>query len=112
MYGELTDKKTIEAIDQALELHQTEQFEILLYKKNSKFTDMTKEAVVAQQHSTRLQSKTLEDLGLNPARCWAFFFSSLSNQLCVLNSGPSQRCNTSDFPIKIGLAMQLETKQA
>jgi hypothetical protein len=25
MYGELTDKKTIEAIDQALELHQTEQ---------------------------------------------------------------------------------------
>ena len=33
MYGELTDKKTIEAIDEALEKHQTEQFEILLYKK-------------------------------------------------------------------------------
>jgi hypothetical protein len=36
MYGELTDKKTIEAIDEALETHLTEQFEILLYKKNSK----------------------------------------------------------------------------
>jgi potassium voltage-gated channel Eag-related subfamily H protein len=35
MYGELTDKNTIEAIDEALETHQTEQFEILLYKKNS-----------------------------------------------------------------------------
>jgi len=36
MYGELTDKKTIEATDEALETHLTEQFEILLYKKNSK----------------------------------------------------------------------------
>ena len=74
MYGELTDKKTIEAIDQALELHQTEQFEILLYKKNSKFTDMTMEAVVAQLYSTRLQSKTLEVLGLSPARRVLGFF--------------------------------------
>ena len=36
MYGELTDKNTIEGIDEALEKHQTEQFEILLYKKNRK----------------------------------------------------------------------------
>ena len=36
MYGELTDKNTIDAIDEALETHQTEQFEILLYKKNRK----------------------------------------------------------------------------
>ncbi len=36
MYGELTDKKTTEAIDRALENQLTEQFEILLYKKNSK----------------------------------------------------------------------------
>jgi potassium voltage-gated channel Eag-related subfamily H protein len=41
MYGELTDKKTIEAIDEALETHQTEQFEILLYKKNRKFGFLT-----------------------------------------------------------------------
>ena len=79
MYGELTDKKTIEAIDQALELHQTEQFEILLYKKNSKFTDMTKEAVVAQLYSIGLQSETLEVFGLNPARRVLGFFLLFSN---------------------------------
>ena len=37
MYGELTDKNTITGIDDALENHLTEQFEILLYKKNRKF---------------------------------------------------------------------------
>ncbi|TRY72267.1 hypothetical protein TCAL_03114, partial [Tigriopus californicus] len=34
MYGELTDKTTIQQIDDALENHETGQFEILLYKKN------------------------------------------------------------------------------
>lgn len=34
MYGELTDSNTIEQIDDSLENHVTDQFEILLYKKN------------------------------------------------------------------------------
>ena len=37
MYGELTDKSTIGQIDQSLDEHQQDQFEILLYKKNRKF---------------------------------------------------------------------------
>ena len=36
MYGELTDKNTIEALNQALDSHLQDQFEILLYKKNRK----------------------------------------------------------------------------
>ena len=36
MYGELTDKNTIAALNDALETHQQEQYEILLYKKNRK----------------------------------------------------------------------------
>ena len=36
MYGELTDATTIDQIDLTLEQHQTDQFEILLYKKNRK----------------------------------------------------------------------------
>ena len=36
MYGEMTDKSTINRIDQSLETHAMEQFEILLYKKNRK----------------------------------------------------------------------------
>ncbi|XP_044749283.1 potassium voltage-gated channel protein eag isoform X2 [Coccinella septempunctata] len=35
MYGELTDKETIDRIDQVLEHQLYDQFEILLYKKNS-----------------------------------------------------------------------------
>lgn len=35
MYGELTDPSTIEQIDRALDEQQPDQFEILLYKKNS-----------------------------------------------------------------------------
>ena len=35
-------------------------------------------AVVALRQSTRLQSKTLEVVGSNPASCWAFFLSSQS----------------------------------
>ena len=41
-----------------------------------------------------------------------YFVSSLPYQPCVLDSGPWRRCNTSDIPIKICLAMQLEAKQA
>lgn len=37
MYGELTDKDTISRIDDALENQLHDQFEILLYKKNSKY---------------------------------------------------------------------------
>lgn len=39
MFGELTDKETIERIDQVLEAQLHDQFEILLYKKNSKSTN-------------------------------------------------------------------------
>lgn len=37
MYGEMTDKQTIMRIEQALDNHAIEQYEILLYKKTSKF---------------------------------------------------------------------------
>lgn len=35
MYGELTEKETVSRIEYALENQQLDQFEILLYKKNS-----------------------------------------------------------------------------
>lgn len=38
MYGELTDKETVARVEYALEHQQHDQFEILLYKKNSKYT--------------------------------------------------------------------------
>ena len=38
MYGELTDKNTISALNDALETHQQDQYEILLYRKNRKLT--------------------------------------------------------------------------
>ena len=37
MYGELTDKETVSRLEYTLENQQQDQFEILLYKKNSKF---------------------------------------------------------------------------
>ena len=37
MYGELTDKETIARIDECLENQIHDQFEILLYKKNSEY---------------------------------------------------------------------------
>ena len=40
MLGELTDKETIARIDEILENHYQDQFEILLYKKNSKFAHL------------------------------------------------------------------------
>ncbi len=36
MYGEMTDKTTISRIEQSLDNHSMEQFEILLYKKTRK----------------------------------------------------------------------------
>lgn len=39
MYGELTDKMTIARVEQCLDKQQQDQFEILLYKKNSKCFD-------------------------------------------------------------------------
>lgn len=38
MYGELTEKETVARIEYALENQQLDQFEILLYKKNSNIT--------------------------------------------------------------------------
>ena len=52
-----------------------------------------------------------EVVGSNPDRCLACFLFSI-NQQCAFNSGPSRRCNTTDFPIKICLAWQLEAHQA
>ena len=49
-----------------------------------------------------------EVVGSNPTGCWAFF----SDQQCVLNSGPSGRCNTTAFPIQLYLATQLEVNQS
>lgn len=37
MYGELTDKETVARVEYALEHQQHDQFEILLYKKNSEY---------------------------------------------------------------------------
>lgn len=37
MYGELTDKETVGRLEYTLENQQQDQFEILLYKKNSKY---------------------------------------------------------------------------
>lgn len=39
MYGELTDKETVSRLEYSLEQQQQDQFEILLYKKNSKLID-------------------------------------------------------------------------
>lgn len=38
MYGELTDKETITRLEFTLEGQQQDQFEVLLYKKNSKYS--------------------------------------------------------------------------
>lgn len=38
MYGELTDKETVARVEYALEHQQHDQFEILLYKKNSEYS--------------------------------------------------------------------------
>lgn len=37
MYGELTDKKTIEKVRQTFDNYESNCFEVLLYKKNSEY---------------------------------------------------------------------------
>lgn len=37
MYGELTDKDTIDKVRQTFENYEMNSFEILMYKKNSKY---------------------------------------------------------------------------
>lgn len=37
MYGELTDKKTIEKVRQTFDNYESNCFEVLLYKKNSMY---------------------------------------------------------------------------
>ena len=37
MYGELTDKKTIEKVRQTFDNYESNCFEVLLYKKNSRY---------------------------------------------------------------------------
>lgn len=39
MYGELTDKDTIEKVRQTFENYEMNSFEILMYKKNSEYPD-------------------------------------------------------------------------
>lgn len=46
MYGEMTDKGTITKIEQSLDNHALEQFEIMLYKKNRKYLLSTRDLVV------------------------------------------------------------------
>lgn len=53
MYGELTDKETVARVEYALEHQQHDQFEILLYKKNSEYTSRQYKVVL----STREQSQ-------------------------------------------------------
>lgn len=37
MYGELTDKKTIDKVRQTFDNYESNCFEVLLYRKNSEF---------------------------------------------------------------------------
>ena len=48
-------------------------------------------------------------MGLNPTGCWAFFSSLLFSFLSTVHplSGPLQRCNITDFPIKYALPCSL-----
>lgn len=42
MYGELTEKETVARVEYALEHQQHDQFEVLLYKKNSEYRNYVK----------------------------------------------------------------------
>lgn len=42
MYGELTDKETVTRLEFSLENQQQDQFEVLLYKKNSEYLGINK----------------------------------------------------------------------
>lgn len=61
MYGELTDKETVARVEYALEHQQHDQFEILLYKKNSEYTSRQYNALL----STREQSQRGYKLKVN-----------------------------------------------
>ena len=50
MYGEMTDRNTITRIEQSLDNHSMEQFEILLYKKTRKLSQLQ---MYLQMSSTR-----------------------------------------------------------
>lgn len=44
MYGELTDKKTIEKVRQTFDNYESNCFEVLLYKKNSRYLNYQEDA--------------------------------------------------------------------
>lgn len=46
MYGELTDKETVTRLEYSLENQQQDQFEVLLYKKNSEYLGNECEAMM------------------------------------------------------------------
>ena len=53
MFGELTDKETIARIDEILENHYQDQFEILLYKKNRKWRILIVIFSICQPYTSR-----------------------------------------------------------
>lgn len=58
MYGELTDKETVARVEYALEHQQHDQFEILLYKKNSEYFFIQKTVqMLSTRESMRIQTK-------------------------------------------------------
>ncbi len=59
MYGELTDKTTIEAVNHALDNHIHDQFEILLYKKNRKLYSFWGKKLDLIQGSIGINKKVL-----------------------------------------------------
>lgn len=66
MYGELTDKETVARVEYALEHQQHDQFEILLYKKNSEYTSWQYNAML----STWEQSQRGYKLKVNDVWRW------------------------------------------
>ena len=75
MYGELTDKETVSRLEFSLESQQQDQFEILLYKKNSKSACVFKVWV----------GSVFKNI------CWEFPFSDLLIFLVVLWGGWSNK---------------------
>lgn len=57
MYGELTDKETISRIDHILEHQLYDQFEILLYKKNSKYRNTIRKFKIVLYNYIKLSIK-------------------------------------------------------
>ena len=69
----------------------------LCLQKNSDVLISNHGAAVAQQQSTWLETES-SWVGIPPGT--GLIFSSLSSQQCILHSGPSKRCNATDFPTK------------